>query len=78
MYPIAQIAIPVGASAAGSAMEEGRPVSRAIVVSSGDRRSRAGLTKRIVPDTLQSVAKSLSWRRTDIFLGLSEDVGQGT
>ena len=42
MYPIAVIGIAATASAAGSIVDEGRPVNRTIAGSKGDRRRREG------------------------------------
>ena len=71
---MADIAIPAGATAAGSAFEEGRPAQRTIIGSRGDLRRIAGLMRRIAPDREAIVAKILSWSKTDI-ASVSENVG---
>jgi hypothetical protein len=58
--PIAEIAIPAGARAAGSAVEEGRPVRRTIIGSKDDLMINAGLIRRVAPETEAIVAKILS------------------
>jgi len=42
-----------GAKAAGSADDEGSPVSRTMASSMGDRRRSSGLIRRVAPDTVQ-------------------------
>ena len=58
--------IAAGAKATGSTDDEASPVSRTMVSSIGDRSRSSGLMRRVVPETVQSVAKIWSCRRTDI------------
>jgi hypothetical protein len=61
------IAIPPGASAAGSAPEEeGSPVNFPTKELIGESKMREGLMRRIAPEALQRLAKILSCTRTDM------------
>jgi hypothetical protein len=75
MYPIAVIGIAATASAAGSIVDEGRPVNRTIAGSRGDLRRREGQVRSIIPDNIAIVENNFSCKRTDIVFAQSGVLG---